>query len=53
VPIAYIGGGVVTIAIGIWAAAWLRSMPRSATRPRLAPRASVPESSGLTIARPR
>jgi MFS family permease len=53
VPIAYFGGGVVTIAIGLWAAAWLRSMPRSATRPRLAPRASVPESSGLTIARPR
>jgi MFS family permease len=53
VPIAYLGGGVVTVAIGLWAAAWLRSMPATATRPKLAPRASGAESSGFTIARPR
>jgi MFS family permease len=53
VPIAYIAGGVITVVIGVWAAAWLRSMPASALRPRTARLPSGSEPSGLTIARPR
>jgi MFS family permease len=53
VPIAYIIGGVITIAVGVWAAAWLRSMPASQIRPRRLPQRAGSEASGLTIARPR
>ena len=53
VPIAYIVGGLITVGVGVWAAAWLRSMPASAIRPRRASAAAGTETSGLTIARPR
>lgn len=53
VPTAFLVGGVVTVAIGLWAAAWLRSMPASVLRPRPVPRAAGSEAGGLTIARPR
>jgi MFS family permease len=53
VPIAYLVGGVVTVAIGLWSVAWLRSMPASQIRPKRLPQPAGSEASGLTIARPR
>jgi MFS family permease len=53
VPIAYIAGGAVTVGIGLWAAAWLRSMPWSVLRPQRVATPVRAETSTLTIARPR
>jgi MFS family permease len=53
VPTAFFAGGVVTVAVGLWAILWLRSMPASSVRPKPMPHPAGSEPSGLTIARPR
>jgi MFS family permease len=53
VPTAFLAGGIVTVAIGLWAVAWLRSMPAPSTRPKPMSAAAGSDASGLTIARPR
>jgi MFS family permease len=52
VPTAFIAGGIVTVAVGLWAALWMRSLPASSPKAKSA-RAIGSEPSSLTIARPR
>jgi MFS family permease len=53
VPAAFLAGGVVTVAVGLWAVVWLRSMPTPSTRPKPMPVAAGSDASGLTIVHPR